>query len=95
MEGMPIINKRPTMCPLVASLADGSKVTSKHMWDTHINGLPVVLTGHIIPELSITSLFGIVVLTEAGCKVRFDKSACTVWYYNRIILKGGKYKATN
>jgi hypothetical protein len=95
MEGMPVVNKQPTTCPLVVFLADGSKVTLTHMCDIHIDGLPVVLTGHITPELPIASLFGIVVLTEAGCKVRFDKSACTVWYNNRIILKGGKDKATN
>jgi hypothetical protein len=89
MEGTPIVNKQPTTCQVVVSLADGSKVTSTHMCDIHINGLSVVLTEHIIPELAIASLFGIVVLTEAGCKVRFDKSACTVWYDNRIILKGG------
>jgi hypothetical protein len=75
MEGMPVINKQPTTCPLVVSLADGSKVTLAHMWDIHIDGTLVVLTGHIILELSIASLFGIVVLTEAGCEVRFDKSA--------------------
>jgi hypothetical protein len=70
--------RRQQTTKLVVSLVDGSKVTSTHMCDIHIDGLPLVLTGHIIPELSIASLFGIVVLTEAGCKVRFDKSACMV-----------------
>jgi hypothetical protein len=65
------------------------------MCNIHIDGLPVFLTGHIILELSIASLFSIVGLTEAGCKVQFDKSACMVWYNNRIIVKGGKDKATN
>jgi hypothetical protein len=94
-EGTLIINKRPTTCPLVVSLSDGSKVTSAHMCNIHINGCLGILTGHIIPELSIASLFGIAVLTKAGCKVHFDKSVCTVWHNNRIILKGGKDKATN
>jgi hypothetical protein len=65
------------------------------MCDIHINGLSVVLTGHIIRELSIAPLFGMVVLTEAGCKVQFDKSACMVWYNNKIIVKDGKAKAIN
>ncbi len=86
MEEMPVVNKRPTTCPLVVSLADGSKVTLTHMWDIHIDGLLVVLTGHIILELSIASLFGIVVLTEVGCKVQFDKSACMVWYCHKLLI---------
>jgi hypothetical protein len=35
MKGTPVINKRPTTCPLVVSLADGSKVTSTHMCNIH------------------------------------------------------------
>jgi hypothetical protein len=73
MEGTPVVNKQPTTCLLGVSLADGSHVTLTHICNVHINGLPVVLTGHIILELSIASLVGIVVLTKAGCKVQFDK----------------------
>jgi hypothetical protein len=73
MEGTPVINKGPMTNPLAVSLANGRQVTSTHMCNVHINGLPVVLTGHIILELLIASLFGIVVLTKAGCKVRFDR----------------------
>ena len=65
------------------------------MCDIYIKGLPVTLTGHIIPELSVASLFGIRVLTAAGCKVQFDNLKCTVWYNNKIILQGGKDKATD
>jgi hypothetical protein len=57
MDGTPVINKRPTTRPLKVSLADGRQVMSTHMCDICINGLPVVLTGHIIPDLSIASLF--------------------------------------
>ncbi len=60
-----------------------------------IDGLPGVLTGHIIPELSIASLFGIRVLTNAGCKVRFDNNNCTVWYKGKIIMQGGKDAKTD
>jgi hypothetical protein len=95
VEGTPAVNKRPTMYPFAISLADGRQVLSTHMCEVHIDGLPVVLTGHIIPELSIASLFGIVVSTKAGCKVQFDKLKCTVWYNNKIILEGSKDKATN
>jgi len=69
MDGTPVINKRPTTHPLKVALADGRIVVSTHMCDIKIDGLPTVLTGHIIPDLSIASLFGIRVLTEAGCTV--------------------------
>jgi hypothetical protein len=95
MYGTPVINKRRTTCPLKVSLANGHEVMSTHMCEVNISGLLDTLTGHIIPESSVASLFGIRVLTAAGCKVRFDDLKCTVWYNNRIILQGGKDKATN
>jgi hypothetical protein len=95
MEGTPVINKRITHFPLKVALADGRKVLSTHKCDVNIVGLPTILTGHIIPELSITSLFGIQVLTEAGCKVCFNKFKCTIWYNNKIILEGDKDKTTD
>jgi hypothetical protein len=51
--------------------------------------------GHIIPDLSIVSLFGIQVLTDASCKVVFDPYHCTVKYNGRVILVGGKDLDTN
>ncbi len=59
MEGANIINKRCTMRPLNVTLAYGLQVVSTHMCDIHIDALPFVLTGHIIPDLSIASLFRI------------------------------------
>jgi hypothetical protein len=78
MDGTPVVNKWKTTCPLRVALADGRVVTSTHMCDIHIKGLPITLRGHIIPELSVASLFGIHVLTAARCKVRFDNLNCTV-----------------
>ena len=78
MDGTPVINKRPTTHPLKVALADGRIVFSTHMCDIKIDGLPTVLTGHIMPDLSIASLVGIRVLTEAGCTVTFDKTRCIV-----------------
>ena len=59
MDGTPVINKRPTTQPLQVALADGCQVMSTHMCDIQIDGLPVTLMGHIIPNLSIALLFGI------------------------------------
>jgi hypothetical protein len=66
------------MHPLKVVLANGRIVLSTHMCDIKIKGLPTVLTGHIIPDLLIASLFGICVLTNAGCIVTFDKNRCIV-----------------
>jgi hypothetical protein len=68
---------------------------STHMCDIVIFGLPFVLTGHIIPDLSIASLFGIWVLTEAGCNVTFDKHSCTVRYNGNVILTSKKDPVTD
>ena len=95
MEGTPVVNKRPTTHPLKVALADGRIVMSTHMCDIKIDGLPTVLTGHVIPDLSIASLFYICVLTEAGCTVTFDKTNCIVRYNGSIILRGAKDPATD
>ena len=65
------------------------------MCDIIIPGLPTTLVGHIVPELSITSLFGIHVLTEAGCTVKFDIKKCVVKYNGKIILTGMKDPTTD
>jgi hypothetical protein len=65
------------------------------MCDIIIPGLPTMLVGHIIPELSIASLFGIRVLTAAGCTVKFDNEKCVVKYNGNIILTGMKDPTTD
>jgi hypothetical protein len=68
---------------------------STHMCDIIIPGLPTTLVGHIVPELSIASLFEIRVLTEAGCTVKFDIEKCVVKYNGKIILIGMKDPTTD
>jgi hypothetical protein len=60
MEGTPVVDKRKTTHPLKVSFADGHQVISIHMCDIHIKGLLVVLTVHIIPDLSIAHLLAYV-----------------------------------
>jgi hypothetical protein len=86
MECMPVLNKRPTMSLLRVSLTEGHAVTSTHKRDIIIDGLPVTLMGLIIPNLKIALFFGIRVLTNAGCKVTFDRTKCIVCYNGSIIL---------
>ncbi len=95
MDGTPVVNRRPTTRPLRVALADGRIVTSTHMCDVTIDGLPTTLTGHIVPDLSVASLFGIRVLTSAGCEVTFTANECIVRYNQRIILRGEKDPATD
>jgi hypothetical protein len=95
MEGTPVKNKRPTICPLKVALADGRRVMSTHICNVDIPSLPVILTGHIIPELSIASLFGIRVLTDVGCMVTFDIDKCVVTFNGNEILRGYKDATTD
>ena len=85
MKGTPIKNLRKANNPITISLPDGSKVTSTHICDITIPGLPTVLTGHIVPGITMASLIGIRILCKAGCKVVFDDEKCEVFYNNNII----------
>jgi len=78
MDGTPADNKQKMVCLLKVALADGRRVMLTHMCDIIIPGIPTTLVGHIVPELSIAFLFGIRVLTEAGCMVKFDIEKCVV-----------------
>jgi hypothetical protein len=95
MEGMLVNNKCKTTRQLRVALADGRQVLSTLECNIHIDGLPTVITGHIILDLSIASLFGIRVLTDTGCEVIFDCDHCTAKYDGRVILVGGKDPDTN
>jgi hypothetical protein len=74
---------------------DGAKVVSTHMCDIEIPGIPITLTGHIIPNLSIDSLFGIHVLAKAGCMVTLNSNKCVVKFKGQEILRGYKDPSMN
>ena len=95
MDGTPVHNKQKMMCLLKVALADGRRVMSTHMCNIIIPGLLTMLVGHIVPELSIASLFEICVLTEAGCMVKFGNKKCVVKYNGTIILTGMKDPTTD
>ncbi len=56
---------------------------------------PSHLSGHIIPDLFIASLFAIRVLTEVGCEVTFTTTTYVVKYNGNIILTGNKDQTTD
>ena len=95
MEGVDVANKRVTHTPLTINLPDGNKVKSSHVCDIEIPGLPTVLTGHIVPSLTVASLIGIRPLCKAGCKVLFDDKKCDVIYNGHVILRGHKDPSTD
>ena len=95
MEGTPVNNLRPLLQPLTINLPSGSTVKTTHVCGITITGLPNILTGHIVPELTIASLIGIRVLCKAGCSVLFTKLKCDVIYNKQFILRGFKYPATD
>ena len=55
MEGTEVANRRKAPSPLTINLADGIQVQSSDVCDFHIPGLPVLLTGHIVPALNVAS----------------------------------------
>jgi hypothetical protein len=75
-KGAPCQNKRKATNPITVKLPDGRKIKSTHTCDIVIPGLPKVLTGHIMPNMTTASLFGIRILCKAGCKVLFDDDKC-------------------
>jgi hypothetical protein len=86
MDGVDVVNKCISPKPLTFNMPDGHKVKSTHICDITILGLPVILTGHIVPHLAIASLIGIQPLCNAGCKVMFDKDKCDIMYEGNLIL---------
>jgi hypothetical protein len=66
-----------------------------HMWDITIPGLPTVLTGYIMPDMTTASLFEIRVLWKAGCQALFDDDKWQVIYDFNVILTGYKDPLSN
>jgi hypothetical protein len=62
-------NVRLATIPLMINLLDGKLVKSTHICDLEIPGLPYVLEGHIVPDLTVASLVGIRILCKLGYTV--------------------------
>jgi hypothetical protein len=79
-KGATCQNKRLVVNPVSLTLHDGQKTMSTHVWDIIIPGLPTVLMGHIMPDMTMVSLFGIRESCKAGCQVLFNNEKCQVIY---------------
>jgi hypothetical protein len=95
MRGTPIKNLRWADHPITISLPDGSKVSSTHICDIIIPGLSTLLTGPIVPGITMASLIGIRILCKVGCKVTLDNKKCEVLYKDNIVLCGYIDPTTN
>jgi hypothetical protein len=91
MAGIPVSNVCPVMDLLSINLQNKDIVHSTHMCNIIILGLVMILTGRIVPGLSMASLMDIHVL----CKVGFTNTKCEVKYQNKVILHGIKDPTTN
>ncbi len=76
-------------------MPDRRKVMSTLVCGIITPGLPLTLTGHIVPHLAIASLMGIHLLCNVGCTVVFDKNKCDVIYDGNVILQCYKDRSTN
>ena len=69
-------NKWHEPTPISITLPDSHKIFSLHICNILIPGPPTILTGHIMPDMTTATLFGIRILSKAGCKVIFDDTKC-------------------
>ena len=88
MKDTPMKNVCPAMNPLNINLPDGTMVKSTHACNLEIPGLPYVLEGHIVPDLTVALLIGIQILCKMGCIIVFTDTACYVRYQGKVILTG-------
>ncbi len=91
----PMKNVQPATNPLNINLPDGTIVKSTYACDLEIPGLPYVVEGHIVPNLTVASLIGIQILCKMGCIVVFMDTACHVSYNGNVILTGYKDPSTD
>ena len=95
LKGTTMKNIRPAVKPLVINLPNSTVVRSTVVCDFEIPGLPMVLEGHVVPDLTVALLIGIRVLCKAGCVVIFTDMACHVMYGFKVILRGYKDPSTD
>ena len=82
----PVNNAKPAIKPISINTPDGSKLRSTHTCNLDIEGIPeTAKLAHIVPGLAHLYLFSISILCGAGCKVKYDKNICSVYYNNKLV----------
>ena len=95
LPGIQVANLEPSCNPLTINLPDGTQLKSTHTCEINLPWLQKAASiAHIVPGMSHISLVLIKVLTDAGCKVVYDKDECRVYYNENIVWDGGKEPTT-
>ncbi len=95
LKGTPMRNVWPATNPVTISLPNGKVFRLTHVCDFKLPGLPTIVEGHILPDLTVALLVGIHILCKAGCIVIFTKTACYVMYGGNVIITGHKDPSTD
>jgi hypothetical protein len=95
MDGIDVVNKRPTNKPLFIKMPDERQMESTHICDITLPRLPTILMGHIVPHLAVALLIGIRPSCKLRCTVAFNKDKWNVIFKGVVILQGYKDVSTN
>jgi hypothetical protein len=88
-DDAPVTNKQVARNPIKITLPDGNKIQSTHTCNLDIPWLPdEMTTGHIVPQLSHTSLLATRQFCDNGCEVTFTKKLCKVTIHGETVLEG-------
>jgi hypothetical protein len=91
----PVTNKQIATTPIRITLPDGNKIQSSHTCNLDIPWLPNAITaGHIVSELSHTSLLATRQFCDNGCEVIFTKKVCKVTIKGKTVLEGPRDQHT-
>eukprot|EP00804_Cyclotella_cryptica_P014650 CCRYP_012669-RA/>CCRYP_012669-RA protein AED:0.66 eAED:0.28 QI:0/0/0/0.66/0/0.33/3/0/1062 len=95
IQGVNVLNQKPSTQPLQIKLPDGSFITSTHTCNLNIPWLPTSMTeAHIVPGLTHSSLIATKKFCDAGCTVSFDTDACHIFLNGKLVLTGTRDKTT-
>ena len=91
LKGSQAVNVKLAEYPIAIKFPNGSIIWSNYTCNLNIPWLPHKMTEvYIIPDLQNLSLISKNKLCKAGCKGRFDKLECRVYYRNKLVLSRGR-----
>jgi hypothetical protein len=95
LPGTPVSNINPAQTPLIINLPDGKQIASTHTCKLNVPWLPdKAREAHIVPDLAHASLVSIKTLCDAGCKVQYNSTACSVYFQGSLVWIGKREPTT-
>ena len=86
---LPVVNQRPSSCPVTIQLPNGKQIVSIHEAELDIPMLlPAAQHVHLVPGLQNCSLLSIGQLCDSGYEVKFTSTHMTVLLDDQCILQG-------